>query len=199
MNNNKAAQFPFSFHDAKDYLMEWPLQSWPKIPRRYPVTRYDKLAEILVSHPYTWVVNVRPVDCQIVERVFGLKLSIKDNETLWPSTRRLALRNESDLKLFKLLEQMWETYRATNCLAGLEEYSRNVAVAIEKLEGAFLTTADQRRTAAVENRSLLTQYASLSVQRYRKKREPLPKKIGPFVLRGVDAFVKEPQPWPQGY
>src|SRR4051812_8117039 len=92
MNNNKAAQFPFSFHDAKDYLMEWPLQSWPKIPRRYPVTRYDKLAEILVSHPYTWVVNVRPVDCQIVERVFGLKLSIKDNETLWPSTRRLALR-----------------------------------------------------------------------------------------------------------
>jgi hypothetical protein len=74
-----------SAEEAKEYVMNLPLQPWPKIPRAFRATRYDELAGSLVQGRVSG--GVREIDCRVVEHVFGLDLQFEGDMARWRGTR----------------------------------------------------------------------------------------------------------------
>src|SRR5688500_17434073 len=95
----------YSAEDAKDFVINLPLQRWPKIPRVYGVTRYDLLAELLVENATLY--RVGEIDSQVVERIFGLEVVFEGDTARWKGTRVLLFENEDHTNVFRLLAKTW--------------------------------------------------------------------------------------------
>ena len=174
--------------------MSIPLQPWPKIPRAYGVTRYDRLAEALVQNPT--VVSCER-ECQVVERVFGLNVKFENGTGHWLGRRILSFETSRRTNVFRLLAKMWRTHGLLRISPDCGEYRDKLATAIKNLEEAFLDAEDCLDQAAAQARTLLDTCPQLPPRPHRTRVQRL-KNSSPILLKGMDS-LKRPPAWRKGF
>lgn len=183
----------YSAEYAKEFVINLPLQRWPKIPRVYAPTRYDLLADHLVEG--STVYRVCEIDCQVVERIFGLEIAFEGEAARWKGTRVILFENADRTNVFRLLAKMWRIHGLLRLFPEHADYMNKLTAAIQSTEEAFLGTSDHLDQVAAQARALLSACAELSPK---PRGTPVPVffKRPVFLLKGVESLTR---PWPQGY
>lgn len=186
--------FAYSAEQAKDFVISIPLQRWPKIPRVYGVTRYDLLAQLLIEN--ATVYRVRKIDCQVVERIFGMEVAFEGEAAQWKETRVLLFENGDNTNVFRLLAKMWRIHGLLRLFPEYADYMDKLTAAIQSTEEAFLGTNDHLDQVVAQARVLLSTCPELP-PRPRGTRVPRFFRRLVFILMGVESLT--PRPWPKSY